>query len=186
MWSLFWIIVVVIIIALIVRQYGANIFSSSSVMRIAGGDFNTPKVNNPAAIWSANIERETMENKDWRKVLTTSEGLQVVAMKTPVGESLGWEVHNDNDQFFRVESGRAVVSTMPSCTDTKTRADVNTVVLTDGMSTLIPRGMCHNVMNEGPGDLHMYTIYGPKHHPPGTIDHTHEDEKKRESMTKSA
>ena len=131
------------------------------------------------ALWSANIESLTLENNDWRRVLTTTDGLQVVAMTTPVGESLGWETHPDNDQFFRVERGRAVLSTA-QCYDGKPTGEVTKTELGDGSSAVVPRGVCHNIMNVGTEPLRMYTIYGPKHHPPGTIDHTHADEIARE------
>lgn len=135
-----------------------------------------PESNIP---WSANIERATVTNEDWRRVLTTTDGLQVVAMTTPVGESLGWEVHPDNDQFFRVERGRAVLSTA-KCIDGRPVGEVARTELGDGSAAVVPRGTCHNVVNIGPDPLRMYTIYGPKHHPPGTVDHTHADEIARE------
>lgn len=133
---------------------------------------NTPTHNQP--IWSANLEKETLDNNDWRRVLTTTDNLQVVAMNTPSGESLGWEVHKDNDQFFRVESGKAVLSTR------QPGKPVSTITLTDGMAAIVPKGMYHNITNNSDKSLCMYTIYGPKHHPVGTIDHTHADERLRE------
>lgn len=129
-----------------------------------------------AEIWSANIEKETLANTNWRKVVATSDNLQVVEMSTPPGEALGWEVHPTNDQFFRIESGECEVSTKYG-----DNSNVKTVKLTDGMATLIPQGIYHNVVNTGKEPLRMYTIYGPPHHPPGTVDRTHADEIARET-----
>jgi mannose-6-phosphate isomerase-like protein (cupin superfamily) len=127
--------------------------------------------------WFDDLESVTISNDSWRKVLTTSDKLQVVAMATPPGESLGWEVHPTNDQFFRVESGECDLSVMPHAS-----SEVKTVRLRPGMAALVPSGMQHNVKNVGAGPLRMYTIYGPPHHPPGTVDKTHADEILREKQ----
>ena len=165
-WLLLLVLIIVIAIIVYSRFIGSNVVSTGNI-----------------PIWSANIEKETLENPDWRKVLTTSDNLQFVAMNTPPGESLGWEVHADNDQFFRIESGECELSVAPQCKDVgaPTLPTVQTVKLTDGMSAVVPKGVCHNVMNTGKAPLRMYTIYGPPHHPPGTVDRTHEDERMRES-----
>ncbi len=172
----FWVLVFVIIFAIALYLLYHGNMGLTYLGYTSSNDSDVRSLD----IWSANIEKETLENKDWRRVLTTTDGLQVVAMNTPRGESLGWEVHNDNDQFFRVEKGTALLSTAAVCGAPST--DVRTVKLTDGMSAVVPRGVCHNVLNIGNEPLHMYTIYGPKHHPPGTVDHTHKDELAREAV----
>jgi mannose-6-phosphate isomerase-like protein (cupin superfamily) len=172
----FWVFIFIIIIAIAVVYLRSSVLPSQSSAYIS--------IDQPSQqqIWSANIERETLDNTAWRRVLTTADGLQVVAMNTPPGESLGWEVHKENDQFFRVESGEGVLSTASLCEGNATKP-VQKIELRDGMSALVPRGICHNVMNTGKKPLLMYTIYGPKHHPPGTVDVTHADEIARESRT---
>lgn len=140
-----------------------------------GGDFVT----------SGNIEKETMENNNWRKVIATGDGLQVALMSTPPKNAsfepgeLGWEVHKDSDQFFRVESGTAVLEVGPSNGDIKKQ-----VTLNDGSFALVPRGTWHNVRNiSSTKPLKMYVLYGPPHHPSDRVDATYLDEKKRHELS---
>lgn len=55
------------------------------------------------------IERLTVDNDDFRRVLYTGEHLQLVVMTLQAGEQVGEEVHPDRDQFFRVEEGQGVI-----------------------------------------------------------------------------
>ena len=55
------------------------------------------------------IEQQTKGNTDFRRVLYTGKHLQLVLMSLKPGEEIGAEVHPDNDQFFRVDSGSGVV-----------------------------------------------------------------------------
>jgi mannose-6-phosphate isomerase-like protein (cupin superfamily) len=161
----FWVLVFIItlIIVSVAWLITRNVFSAS------------PRAD--ASIWSANIESVVGANNDWRRVLATADGLQVVAMSVErENDSLGWEVHNEHDQFFQVEKGNSLLKTALS----DGGSAVSEVTLTDGSAALVPRGLYHNLVNKGPGPLKFYTIYGPKHHPPGTVDRTHADEIARE------
>ena len=51
------------------------------------------------------INKLTADNSNFRKVLFTSSLSQLVVMNLKAGEEIGSEVHNDIDQFLRVESG---------------------------------------------------------------------------------
>ena len=55
--------------------------------------------------FKSNIEKSTLENSDFRKVLYTGQHIQLVLMSLKVGEDIGEEVHENNDQFFRFECG---------------------------------------------------------------------------------
>jgi len=55
-----------------------------------------------------NIEKATMENENFRKVLNTAQNSQLVVMSLLPGEEIGMEVH-DLDQFIRFEAGRGKV-----------------------------------------------------------------------------
>jgi mannose-6-phosphate isomerase-like protein (cupin superfamily) len=125
----------------------------------------------PIDFWSDNIEKVTRDNNAWRKTLFTGRNLQVVVMNVPPGQSLGWESHSDNEQFFRVESGTGEIEVAGS--------KPKKVPVYDGMVAVIPTGLRHNVTNTGDTSLQFYTIYGPPHHPPGTLDLTHNDELER-------
>lgn len=119
--------------------------------------------------WQSALDRTTHENTSWRKVLATTDQMQVAAMSVPPGETLGWEVHNDSDQFFHITEGVAKISTNGWQT-----------TLGPGDAAIVPRGHHHNVYNTGRGDLKMYTIYAPPHHAPTVHDRTHGDEIARE------
>ena len=113
-----------------------------------------------------NIEKDTIENTDFRRVLYTGK-LQLVLMSLEPKEDIGQEVHDDVDQFFRFEAGEGKVVT---------KEDEMTVK--DGDVVVIPAGTVHNIINTSATErLSMYTIYSPANHPHGTIAHTkHEAE----------
>lgn len=109
------------------------------------------------------IEKDTIENRDFRKVLYTGEHIQLVLMTLEPGEDIGMEVHSV-DQFFRFEKGSGKVIINKSEYKVK-----------DGSSVIIPSGAEHNVINTGGNSLHMYTLYAPPHHEIGTIHATKEE-----------
>lgn len=105
-----------------------------------------------------NIEKLTQENENFRKVLYTGEHSQLVLMSLLPGEDIGEEIHNENDQFFRFESGTGKVVI------NETEYEV-----TDGDAVIVPRGAKHNVINNGENRLKLYTIYSPAHHLDGLV-----------------
>jgi mannose-6-phosphate isomerase-like protein (cupin superfamily) len=121
-------------------------------------------------LWHDNIETLTKTNTEWRKIIHTSPNLQIALMAPPSGEELGWEVHPDNDQFFRFESGKGRLMIR--------NPNEKIIEIKDGDAAVVPKGIYHNVVSDD--NLKFYTIYGPPHHPSGIIDHTHKDEIVRE------
>ncbi len=121
--------------------------------------------------YNTNIEKDTRENTNFRKVLYTAAHSQLVLMSLKPLEEIGLETHPDNDQFFRFEAGQGKVS-----------IDGNEYAVSDGAAVIIPAGAVHNVINSSETeDLKMYTIYSPAHHKDGTIhatkaDAVHDDE----------
>lgn len=111
-----------------------------------------------------NIEKETVDNANFRKVLYTGEHLQLVLMSLKPGEEIGMETHPDIDQFFRFDAGTG-----------KAIINGNEYEITDGDSIIIPAGSEHNIINSGEEDLKMYTIYTPPHHKEGTLFATKEE-----------
>lgn len=103
--------------------------------------------------FSGNIEKETLKNDNFRKVLYTAKHCQLVLMSLKVGEEIGMEVHKDNDQFFRFEKGNG-----------KVIIDGNEYIVRDGSAIIVPCGAKHNVVNIGKEPLKLYTIYSPAHH----------------------
>ena len=59
-----------------------------------------------------NIETMSIENTFFRKVLSTQAHSQLVVMCLQPGEDIGTEVHDQEDQFIRVEkgTGKAVIA----------------------------------------------------------------------------
>jgi mannose-6-phosphate isomerase-like protein (cupin superfamily) len=100
-----------------------------------------------------NIEQRTVENDDFRRVLYTGKNLQLVLMTLQPGEEIGSEVHEDRDQFFRIEEGRGVVD-----------IDGAENAVEDDFAVIVPAGARHNVRNTGDRPLRLYTIYGPPEH----------------------
>ena len=111
--------------------------------------------------FSDNIEKLTEENDLFRKVLYTGPNLQLVLMAIQPGDEIGEEVHDDRDQFFRIEGGKGEIWIDGVCH--KVKAD-------DGV--IVPQGARHNVISTGNKPLRLYTIYGPPEHIDGTIHKT--------------
>ncbi|MEO8547148.1 MAG: cupin domain-containing protein [Sphingomicrobium sp.] len=111
-----------------------------------------------------NIERLTVANGDFRRVLYTGEHLQLVLMTLQPGEEIGAEVHPDRDQFFRFEEGSGKVD-----------IDENSYDVGDGSGVIVPSGARHNVRNTGPGPLRLYTLYGPPEHLDKLVEATRAD-----------
>jgi mannose-6-phosphate isomerase-like protein (cupin superfamily) len=106
----------------------------------------------------ANIEHRTESNDDFRRVIYTGPHMQLVLMTLQAGEDIGEEVHEDTDQFFRIEAGTGEV--IIDGRVTKIEADTGIVV---------PAGARHNVRNTGQTALKLYTLYAPPHHEDGTV-----------------
>lgn len=116
------------------------------------------------------IEKDTLENTAFRKVLYSGEHMQLVLMSLLPGEEIGMEVHEENDQFFRFESGEG-----------KVVINGNEYSVQDGDSVIIPAHSQHNVINTGSSDLKMYTLYAPAHHKDGIIRQTKEEAVQQEA-----
>lgn len=116
-----------------------------------------------------NIEQETLDNTDFRRVLYTTANSQLVLMSLKPDEDIGIETHGV-DQFFRFEEGEGKV--IINGTEYKVK---------DGDSVTVPSGSEHNVINTSDSeDLKMYTVYSPPHHAKGTIHRTKSDVKPEE------
>lgn len=111
-----------------------------------------------------NIEKDSIENKDFRRVLYTAKNTQLVLMSLRPKEEIGQETH-DLDQFIRVESGEGVAI-----------LDGVKHKISDGIAVVIPAGTKHNIINESDKeDLKLYTLYSPPEHRDGTIHKTKAD-----------
>ena len=115
--------------------------------------------------FATNIEKDTVENTLFRKVLYTGKFSQLVLMCLKPGEEIGEEVHDDIDQFFRFEEGEGIVM-----------IDGVNHVVEDGSAIIVPNGANHNVINTSKTELlKLYTIYSPPEHRDGVIHRTREE-----------
>ena len=110
------------------------------------------------------IEDLTEDNEDFRRVLYTGKHLQLVLMALRPGEEIGEEVHDDRDQFFRVEEGEGTVV-----------IDGVRHAVEDDDAIVVPAGARHNVINTGSAPLKLYTLYGPPEHREGVVHATKAD-----------
>jgi mannose-6-phosphate isomerase-like protein (cupin superfamily) len=110
------------------------------------------------------IEQLTEDNEDFRRVLYTGKHLQLVLMALKPGEEIGEEVHEDRDQFFRVEEGEGEVL-----------IDGHRHAIKDDDAIVVPAGARHNVVNTGDESLKLYTLYGPPEHRDGVVQRTKAD-----------
>lgn len=116
-----------------------------------------------------NIEKETIENENYRNVIFTGK-FQLVLMSLKPGEEIGNEVHNDVDQFFRIEKGTAHF-----LIDNSIHLSAK-----NGDAVVVPAGTWHNVINaSNRADLKLYTIYAPPDHPSGLIEKNKPNERKK-------
>lgn len=112
------------------------------------------------------IDKATLENEDYRRVLFTGKKTQLVLMTLRPGEEIGSEVHDGHDQFIRVEAGSGVV-----------HMNRDQHALAAGTAVVIPAGVEHNVVNTSRDEaLKLYTLYSPPEHAHGTVHPTKSDE----------
>jgi len=111
-----------------------------------------------------NLEKETLENTDYRRVLYTAKNSQLVLMNLQPGEEIGSEVH-ELDQFIRIEQGKSQGNFR--------RGRHN---MEDDFAVVIPGGTNHNIINVGEGELKIYSVYSPPEHKDGTVHKTKVDE----------
>lgn len=117
----------------------------------------------------ADIEDQTEDNRDFRRVVYTGPHMQLVLMSLAPGEELGEEVHETTDQFFRVEEGNGEV--VIDGRETRIESDI---------AIIVPAGARHNVRNTGHKPLKFYTLYAPPEHPDGTVHRTKADAERAE------
>ena len=117
-----------------------------------------------------NIEKATVANENFRRVLYTGEKSQLVLMTLQPGEEIGLEIHAENDQFFRFESGAG-----------KVVINEETYEVGDGDAVIVPAGAQHNVINLSDSEtLNLYTLYSPAHHKDQIVHATKADEKEED------
>ncbi len=125
---------------------------------------NSDLGNQPVVV---NIDKETKCNNNYRKAIWTGEHLQVTVMSIIPGGEIGLELHENLDQFLRVEYGVASVYMGKTKPDVKFFGNAN-----DNYAIIIPAGTWHNIINEQNIPLKLYSVYAPPKHPIGTVQKT--------------
>ena len=104
------------------------------------------------------IQKRTEDNRAFRRVLYTGKHMQLVLMSLQPGEDIGEEIHDEVDQFFRVEKGKGEVF-----------IDGRTTKVESDTAIIVPAGARHNIRNTGEKPLQLYTLYAPPEHEDGTV-----------------
>jgi len=120
--------------------------------------------------WVFDIRGMTLDNDNYRDTRWTGEFFQMVLMSLEPGEVIDLEVHNNHDQFFRVEAGMARVLMGES--EDQMYFDETAG---PGYGIMIPAGYWHTIENVGDVRLQVYTFYAPPEHAAGTVHETYED-----------
>lgn len=120
--------------------------------------------------FTLDIEEATESNEAFRDTLWTGKFLQMTVMSIPAGGEIGAEIHDDHDQFIRVEAGQGRMMIGASETD----LEVDKVITADE-AVFIPAGSWHNMVNESDEPVKLYSIYAAPEHEHGTFHETKQD-----------
>lgn len=117
-----------------------------------------------------NIEKDTLDNPNFRVTRWTGSKIQLTLMCIPVGADIGLEVHETHDQFLRLEQGKGRVQMGRAKDDLSFDREVS-----DDWAVFVPAGTWHNITNVGDEPIKLYAIYGPPDHLHGTVHATQVD-----------
>ena len=117
------------------------------------------------------IQKAAKQNYNFRLALWTGTYYQLTLMNIHAGEDIGLEIHDDVDQFLRIEEGQGRVMMGDSEYNLYYQKDVY-----PGYVVFIPAGTWHNLINTGCTTIKLYSIYAPPEHPHGTVHRTKDDD----------
>ncbi len=113
-------------------------------------------------VFYAHIESDTLKNTNYRKVIYTG-NMQLVLMSLKPMEEIGNEIHDNIEQFFRIESGEGLA-------EVTVNNKIKKYNLHDGDIIIIPKNTYHNIKNiSKTKELKLYSLYSPPNHPPNRI-----------------
>lgn len=120
------------------------------------------------AIFNKDMGQLATANEFWQKEVFRDARVQVVLMSIPAGEEIGTETHAADQTTFIV-AGEAQVT----IDGHGTKAAPNHMVV-------VPKGSQHNIVNKGPGDLKLFSVYAPPAEPEGAAFRTKADAEEAE------
>jgi len=103
------------------------------------------------------IEKLSLENNNFRKVVATLEYSQIVVMSLLPNEDIGEEIH-EVDQIIHIIRGAGIAKLNDYTIDIKEKRLI-----------VIPAGTKHNIINSNLSIMKLYTIYAPSNEPKGLI-----------------
>ncbi|AVM41739.1 cupin domain-containing protein [Fastidiosipila sanguinis] len=119
-----------------------------------------------------NMEAWTLDNDKYRVAVWTGKYFQMTVQAIQPGDDIDLEVHEESDQFLRIEQGTGVCR-MGDAEDNLTFEEK----IEPESAILVPAGTWHQVVNTGDEVMKLYTIYAKPDHVEGTVHDTHEDAK---------
>ncbi len=111
-----------------------------------------------------NIEKITIENKNYRQVIHTTNEQQLVLMSLEPKEFIPMETHAHTTQFFRVEQGTGIAIVKNK-----------TIRLRPNSFLIVPPNTKHYIKQTGKQPLKLYTIYSPPEHPQDRVQERQEN-----------
>ena len=116
--------------------------------------------SNLEPFYSESITKLTLENTDYRKVIYTGPNQQFVIMNIKPKDDIHMEIHENHDQFIKIEKGTGIAT-----------IGGTEYLLKKEVGIIVPAGTKHRILNTSDTEeLKLYTIYSPAEHPPNLIE----------------
>lgn len=110
-------------------------------------------------VYTLNVAMRARGNRDLIEAVWTGKHLQMTLASVPRHGEIGVEIHEDTDQYIRVEYGSALAMTGGDANSLNNKFNLRA-----GDAIIIPAGVWHNVVNTGRYDLKLSSVYAPPHH----------------------
>jgi mannose-6-phosphate isomerase-like protein (cupin superfamily) len=115
-------------------------------------------IHEKSDVYTVNIEEELKNNDDFRTVMATGNNLQLVIMTLNPEEDIDFEIHKDNDQLIRIESGSGEARIG--------KKQDNIIKLKKNDIIFIPKNTYHRIINTSKTKkMKISTEYAPAEHP---------------------
>lgn len=113
-----------------------------------------------------NIEKSTLANNDYRKIIYKSDEMEIVVMSLLPNEDIPWERHSFS-QFIRIEQGQGEAQFLDDVDQKVRRKELH-----DGITITISPYTQHYIKNRGTIPLKLYSVYAGRPHEVGSTRQT--------------